>query len=190
MTQQQLADQLQVSRSAVSNWEIGRNYPDIQLIVDLAKIFDVSLDYLLGDKELVEKIADDTKVRRRQRKKIILLTISLVAALLLLLLIGKETVLNSRISRAAEIETASLSKDGKLVVETNIPKYMTISGGMISSGRQPWELEVGINKQLDLSLTHQTKFELDVPEEMLQGIAGLSIVDRAHNVIQIIELPK
>nr|WP_232850504.1 helix-turn-helix transcriptional regulator [Enterococcus innesii] len=57
-----MAEKLQVSRSAISNWEIGRNYPDIQTLISLAKTFDVSLDYLLNeDLEIAKSLDLDIK---------------------------------------------------------------------------------------------------------------------------------
>ena len=47
ISQEQLAEQLNVSRQAVSKWETGENLPDIENIVQLSKIFNVSTDYLL-----------------------------------------------------------------------------------------------------------------------------------------------
>lgn len=62
LTQEELAEKLQVSRSAISNWEIGRNYPDIQTLISLAKTFDVSLDYLLNeDLEIAKSLDLDIK---------------------------------------------------------------------------------------------------------------------------------
>ena len=48
LTQEQLAALLNVSVSAVSKWEIGSNRPDLELLPDLAEIFQVSIDSLLG----------------------------------------------------------------------------------------------------------------------------------------------
>lgn len=54
-TQEQLAKQLNVSRSAVSGWEIGRNYPDLEMIILISDLFDISLDKLLReDKEMTK----------------------------------------------------------------------------------------------------------------------------------------
>ena len=36
MTQSELADRLSVTRAAVSNWETEKNYPDLQVIVDIS----------------------------------------------------------------------------------------------------------------------------------------------------------
>ena len=48
LTQEQLAALLNVSVSAVSKWETGDNRPDLELLPDLAEIFQVSIDSLLG----------------------------------------------------------------------------------------------------------------------------------------------
>ena len=50
LTQSQLADKLGVTDKAVSKWEVGEANPDISLLVNLANIFDVSVDYLLTGK--------------------------------------------------------------------------------------------------------------------------------------------
>ncbi|MEA5012781.1 MAG: helix-turn-helix transcriptional regulator [Angelakisella sp.] len=49
MSQEQLAAQIEVSRQAVSKWELGESLPDTSKILLMAKIFDVSTDYLLDD---------------------------------------------------------------------------------------------------------------------------------------------
>lgn len=51
-TQKQLADKLQVSNSAVCDWERGRTQPDLETLVAIARLFGVSVDYLLGNAEI------------------------------------------------------------------------------------------------------------------------------------------
>lgn len=53
MTQAQLAKRLGITRSSVNAWEMGISVPSTQYIVELAQLFKVSTDYLLG----VEKTA-------------------------------------------------------------------------------------------------------------------------------------
>ncbi len=60
MTQMELADRLNISYQAVSNWERGNSMPDISKLPDLAKIFEVSLDELLGEKStLIDAVIND-----------------------------------------------------------------------------------------------------------------------------------
>lgn len=60
MTQMELADKMGISFQAVSNWERGNSMPDISKLPDLAEIFGVSLDELLGEKlSLVEAAVED-----------------------------------------------------------------------------------------------------------------------------------
>lgn len=51
LTQEQVAEALGVSRQTISNWENEKTYPDIRSVVTLSDLYNVSLDYLLKDKE-------------------------------------------------------------------------------------------------------------------------------------------
>ena len=48
ITQKELANKLQTTNSSVCDWERGRSQPDLQTLTELAKLFEVSTDYLLG----------------------------------------------------------------------------------------------------------------------------------------------
>jgi len=54
-SQQDLASQLQLTRQTISKWELGRSYPDIENLVRLSKLFDVSTDELLDLKQAKPK---------------------------------------------------------------------------------------------------------------------------------------
>lgn len=47
-TQKQLAEKLNTTNSTVCDWEKGRSQPDLQTLAKIAKLFDVTTDYLLG----------------------------------------------------------------------------------------------------------------------------------------------
>lgn len=51
MTQQQLADKLNVSFQAISKWENGTSYPNIEILKDLAIVLEVSVDEILAGSE-------------------------------------------------------------------------------------------------------------------------------------------
>lgn len=64
-TQEQLAELLNVSRSAVSSWEVGRNYPDLDTIVAISDLFGISLDQLLReDKEMTKNVSKKIKMNK------------------------------------------------------------------------------------------------------------------------------
>ena len=52
LTQEDLAEKCEVSRQAVAKWESGESVPDIYKLIQIAKIFDISLDELVrGEKQ-------------------------------------------------------------------------------------------------------------------------------------------
>lgn len=54
-SQEALAEKVNVSRQAISKWELGLTLPDTDKIVALSKVFDVTIDYLLKDEIKVNK---------------------------------------------------------------------------------------------------------------------------------------
>ena len=53
-TQEQLAEKLYVSRTAVSKWESGKGYPNIDLLKDIAKLFNKTIDELLSSEQIID----------------------------------------------------------------------------------------------------------------------------------------
>ena len=53
LTQEELAELLYVSRTAVSKWESGRGYPNIESLKEISKIFSVTVDDLLSGEKLI-----------------------------------------------------------------------------------------------------------------------------------------
>lgn len=54
LTQEQLASLLFVSRTAISKWESGKGYPNIESLKSIARVFDVTIDELLSSDELID----------------------------------------------------------------------------------------------------------------------------------------
>lgn len=82
LTQQQVADQLHVSRQTISNWETGKSLPDVSMLIEISMLFDLSLDYLIkGDEQLMKKIKEESDLNQLISKGIFLLIICLAAAL-------------------------------------------------------------------------------------------------------------
>lgn len=72
LSQEELADKIFVTRQTISNWENGKNYPDINSIVLLCTLFDVSLDILVkGDIEEMERQIKMEDIKRLNHDAII-----------------------------------------------------------------------------------------------------------------------
>lgn len=66
-SQEGLAEQLGVSRQAVSKWETGESEPEIAKLKQLALVFGVTVDFLLSEEEPPEKAASDAE---RQKESV------------------------------------------------------------------------------------------------------------------------
>ena len=60
LSQDDLAEKIYVSRQTISNWETGRTYPDVQSLLLLSNVFEVTVDSLIkGDVEAMAKAMDE-----------------------------------------------------------------------------------------------------------------------------------
>ena len=56
LSQEQLAEKMAVSRSAVAKWEANNGLPDVDNVKALAQLLNVSVDYLLDDGEVIDEV--------------------------------------------------------------------------------------------------------------------------------------
>ena len=61
LTQEELAEALFVSRTAISKWESGRGYPSLDSLKEISKFFSVSIDDLICSEEIISAAEDEKK---------------------------------------------------------------------------------------------------------------------------------
>ena len=87
MTQEEVAEKIHVSRQTISNWENGRNLPDINSLILISEIYAISLDELMkGDPKMVKKL--DEKIKRGKFFYFLVIVIGVIVLLNILHLIS------------------------------------------------------------------------------------------------------
>ena len=71
MTQLELAEKLNYSDKSVSKWERGESLPDIAVLVEIAQIFGVSLDYLVREENIEETIKEHKQTEKKYNRRVI-----------------------------------------------------------------------------------------------------------------------
>lgn len=85
MTQEELAEVLYVSRTAVSKWESGRGYPSIDSLKSIASFFSVTIDDLLSGDKLISIAEKENQLNIANMCEFLFGIIDLCAVLLILL---------------------------------------------------------------------------------------------------------
>ncbi|MBQ6624870.1 MAG: helix-turn-helix transcriptional regulator, partial [Clostridia bacterium] len=71
LTQEELAEALYVSRTAISKWESGRGYPNIDSLKAISKLFSVTIDELLSGDELLTIAEEDNKQKENHFRDLV-----------------------------------------------------------------------------------------------------------------------
>ena len=126
LTQEELAEHLYVSRTAVSKWESGRGYPNIESLKAISQFFSVSLDDLLSSDELLDLAEENQKNMKNQFHDLVFGLLDVCVALFFVLPLFAE-------------RTDGVIRHGSLLMLENIRSYLKISYcvfviGMIVSG--------------------------------------------------------
>lgn len=85
LTQDELAEKIYVTRTAISKWESGRGFPNIESLKTISKYFSVSLDELLSGEEILAIAENDNKQKERTLRDLIFGSLDCGMALLLFL---------------------------------------------------------------------------------------------------------
>lgn len=93
-SQEQLADALNISRQAISKWERGEASPDTDNLIELAKLYGVSVDYLLGldlkeeKEDPIEEVFDEEPKKKQNKFKVIFDSIVGIGSVVLYVILG------------------------------------------------------------------------------------------------------
>lgn len=102
LTQKELADRIGVSDKAVSRWENGKNYPDIEIMQSLGEIFNVSVSELLQGERLEQEavifLSEQNVVKNIKKNKMLKIIIAVVVAVALIVsaVLGTVVIKNAR----------------------------------------------------------------------------------------------
>ena len=84
-TQEELAVRLFVARTAVSKWESGRGYPNIDSLKAISKLFSVTIDELLSGDELLSFAEEENKNKENSIRKLVFGLLDICIVMLLFL---------------------------------------------------------------------------------------------------------
>ena len=70
LSQEQLAEKVGVSRQSVSKWESGESIPELERLVEIGKVFNVTTDYLLKESE-VDELTIRTEMLEKQQQSLL-----------------------------------------------------------------------------------------------------------------------
>ena len=83
LSQEALAEEVFVTRQTISNWENGKKYPDINSLVLLSNLFDISLDILVkGDLKTMEEQIKEEDIKKWNRGSLIFFVLLAATAVL------------------------------------------------------------------------------------------------------------
>ncbi|MBE6970995.1 MAG: helix-turn-helix transcriptional regulator [Ruminococcaceae bacterium] len=157
LSQEMLAERIGVSRQAVSKWEVGEATPDLNKLLSLADVLDVSLDHLCGRQEVVNTIVKPVQKRKHNCWIIICAVLTIIAALLLL------QVMNLR-----EIENkGSMAEQIKIIGST----FYSSNGNMLRYKIIPDK--ISRNDTYELLITPETPIGGAPKPVKLDSVAGV-----------------
>ena len=92
LTQEELAEALFVSRTAVSKWESGRGYPSIDSLKEISRYFSVTIDDLLSGEKLLSLAQRENRSNIRSLCDLLFGSVDLLALMLIVLPLYPKTV--------------------------------------------------------------------------------------------------
>ena len=195
ITQEELAKRLNVSRSAISNWEIGRNYPDIHTLVEISTSLGVSLDELLENSTMTETLIDTTKEmamnqKKKRRKLYFVVTLCSIVPVMSLLFFSfskQPTIVLNAVENADSEEVALFNKedikditlkDKKMTVLFTIPKDSEYVGYYVDGSNQKGFVNLDLYKTANSDvnqrkLVHDGLIEVDL--DMFTKVNKISV---------------
>lgn len=147
MSQDELAEKLEVTRQSISLWETGQTQPSLDNIVALAKLFDVSTDNLLAEDEPASvcdgaiKSSSDNSLKKKMHILILIVSFVLVAVLLASVLLWKSGIFSMKnngetSSSTAQLTSSHATESTSSITESTSSPSNESTNSSVASGNQ------------------------------------------------------
>lgn len=144
LTQDELAQALYVSRTAISKWESGRGYPNIDSLKSIALFFGITVDELLSGDELLTVAEEDGKQKERYFCDVVYGLLDLSVAMLLFLPFFRQRTSGYAASLLALCEIAPYLKIAYAVVILSVVIFGVLTLALQNCRRGFWLRNKGI----------------------------------------------
>ena len=149
VTQEELAEALYVSRTAISKWESGRGYPNIDSLKAIAKFFGVTVDRLLSGDELLTIAEEDTKQKEMHLHDLVFGLLDLSVAMFLFLPFFGQKV-NGIIQEVPLLSLTEISPYLKILY--NVIVFGMVTLGILTLALQNCNLTFWVRNKSTISL--------------------------------------
>ena len=132
LSQEELGYKLNVTRQTVSKWELGQTTPEMDKLIEISKLFNVSIDELLNNEEIETDanpiIETQTKEKKNIREQIIKIILILSLIVVMVLIVFKATeIISNKWNEIQEREAQEQEQKDK-IFDTVFDTFDTISG--------------------------------------------------------------
>ena len=192
LTQKELADKLGISDKAVSRWETGKSFPDLDMLFSISKFFNVSFENLLTarmaddgtDDELMQDIIkefNDINKKHSRRMKRILILLVIISIIFIAVIIFTNTYNRFKVYQVVIENDDFVTKQG-LYVETKIKDTLILNNLKIRN------VEINDNDVVSVDLYYLENNK----EHIIQNYSGLDdiIFTNFQSYIKIDDLSK
>ena len=156
LSQTEFAEKFHVTRQTVSNWEHGKNYPDMETLIKISDEYGITFDELIkSDKELIRSIDRNRRVASKSMLIFAVLGVLVIGAVLIKLMPGivsrfyydpTKIVAKATDEDGGYYETTRLEMDARVYSELYLPqlKYEYVEAYPLGYGKYDFTLEEGI----------------------------------------------
>lgn len=171
LSQEELAEKVYVTRQTISNWETGKNYPDIHSLLLLSSLFQVSLDQLIkGDIKIMKEEIKELEIKKLNHYGAIysiLLLLTMVSAVPLIFCLKVYgiimTVILFGVTLYFALKVERIKKDNDVITYKEIVAF--------TEGKRLDEIE----KQQEFGKRPYQKFLLALGSGLITLVVGLLI---------------
>lgn len=154
MTQEQLAQILNVSRQTISKWENDRSFPDIENLIWLCDLYHISLDELVGRKQIVY---ETKSIRRKNKRKDLMSLFPKYTAIITALAVAILVLISGLGYYQQHREEAEIKEHGLVLRVYSVEDTTVDSQGMYD------KLILENGEEIDATIKNIEKYKLESP---------------------------